>query len=80
MPDTKLRKVEPDSACVVHVPTGVRVRFVQDPEDEHAWDGRPQSYPPELLARAVDDGGKELARLMREAGEVYNDYLAKRRQ
>ena len=73
-------RVEPETACVIHQPTGMRVRFVQDPEDEHAWDGRPDFCPPELAARAVRDGGKELATLMREAGDAYNQYLRERRQ
>jgi hypothetical protein len=77
---SKAWRVEPETASVVHVPTGLRVHFAQDPEDEHAWDGRPVFCPPELLARAAHDGGKELARLMREAGDAYNDYLRKVRQ
>ena len=40
----------------------------------------PEFCPPELLSRAAGDGGKELARLMREAGDTFNEYLRKRRQ
>jgi len=76
--DASIWKVEPESMCVVHTPSGLRVRLERD-ADEPAMNGNPDFCPPELLVRASKDGGRELAQLMREAGEAYHPYLRKQR-
>jgi len=73
--------VDPYTASVRHVPSGMIIRFTADADEPGALDGRPDTMPPALLQRLTEkEGAAGLARLMREAGEVYGDYLRKRRQ
>lgn len=69
--------VDPATCIATHGPTGLRVRFERCPTG--GWDGAPvEPIPQPIVDRAIQDGGRECARLMREAGDAYHAYLTAR--
>jgi hypothetical protein len=73
--------VDPHTASVRHLPSGLIVRFTADADEPGALDGKPDAMSPALMQRLTQTAGAAgLARMMCEAGEVYGDYLRRRRQ
>jgi hypothetical protein len=73
--------VDPHTASVRHLPSGMVIRFTADADEPGALDGQPDAMSPALLRRLTEkEGAAGLAWRMREAGEVYGDYLRRRRQ
>lgn len=58
-----------------HAPSGLTVTFER--AQDGGWDGKPAKVPQSLIDNAAKDGGRELARLMREAGDIFYENLAK---
>lgn len=60
---------------LVHTPTGLRVRFARAHDDATAWDS--EAVNAEAVTRAlaatdsVESVGRKMARLLREAGDLY---------
>lgn len=71
----KRRRVDLAAASAIHEPTGLCVVFFPDINEAGTYDGKPVSIPPAILERAQQDGGKEAARLMREAGTIFKEAL-----
>lgn len=60
-----------------HKPTGLLVNFKRAPDDPTAWDGKPSNLD-EVVAELsksepIEEVAKSLARLIREAGELFQE-------
>ncbi len=64
-------RVNLDASTAVHEPTGIVVRFEADPDDPGAWDGEVIDGVDAITT--ID--GQALARLMREAGDIYREAI-----